>query len=1273
MKFKLSQKAKFIGGIIIVILLVLSGTIFGLAKVGVINIRGLADGIASTISKDSDKSGTVTVNISRTNTGQSYDFSFTGPDSLGGNLTNSVSLRNVTIGTYSLSFSSGQTFTLNGPDGCTASKNFDLTHGGNPVDISVTFCDEGGGGGVECNTNADCPPGQYCSWLTNTCVNPNDDDDDHRLFALRGSIIDESNHFIDGAEIKITDPTHPINSPLATATSHNWSIDVGDFESNYRTSTFTLPGNSYHNVFLSATAPGKIPIENFRLEDNGSIIGYSATAGTDYDHVKELVMQSFAPGDAIISGKVTDKDGTALSNVTVSAKKNGFGVQNITDLSDTIFNQAEFKTTSGSDGSYSITIPSDQVGEFFGSNYQVCGRINTYKMAIPSTNFGCKMNSDLKIDTINVRHNQTYEANIIFSQYSYNSIDFSTFNLVGHLGELSTISAEVFCDNCGKGPWTVHSDQAVPEDYEVQNIYNIAQDDSTIDKLKIRLRFDYDEDSSLFYLDINNNYVKDDPEFPEITKTEIQWNSYVGADGKLYLPKDLNLRNIDETGKNFVVIGKVIKNISGDPIANANVTVSVPEGDDLGQASSSSLIKPNEYIPQASTNYSTGQIPLHMDEYYDLRIDLPDNLNLINPELWNITISPTDLRYNAEKDLYYYVADYYVEDNGQIEIAIAFRVLNQNNGTYTEAPLDLSKETIVINLATCMRPDNSERDCLIVSNGDSMDKSKIHYTFSAAEWGQSASLILNFQTLNYIYLGTYLDKKPNNSTYYITLANIAVNQSLDCRVFEEIEFCAPLWWNGRNEFFVNNREKIKNMAIIIKNIAYQARRGSEQPVYPVVYISNEAQEQYGAWSDLNNKNIGNSGQTTIITIPVSSFSGPDLYLDTVHETSHILDFAYPIPPLIEQIFETAIQSARESNCDRFFNRYDCFDPYGIRTNQDELRSVFMENYLTNQEKMKQALNDPTIPRECRNALINVYVLQYLRFPNLMTYQKDLMPNSSQSRSVSASTFDQLMSSAGFRQVQRLNFDVVDNFESMNLTPEQIGSGLFLQNNYNQLPLTAKLQLQLSIQSQKAKNVISRYGSLTLDSIRTTLSAINDTAERLLIALGFHISNTTISGQVRDQDGPVAGMMVKFSGKSDITGPNGWYSISRTRTGTLPLELSDPKIDRNYASSSPKTLTLSEHQKNGNANISFTRRSYTLSGRILVGNDPLRNGTISFVGGGTYGLSADGKFSFKLKEGQYRLIIKNKNGRVMNIVNPGTYGNINKIQVTKDYGSLIWVN
>lgn len=293
MRINLSRRTKIIGGIVIGIMLILSGTVFALGKAGVIDLKSLADEVVGIANQDStdttyhiylrvvnDSSQPIGagINVEVRRNGYNAQNLQTDANSI-------VRIENLAAGSYSIRIGN-----------CANSEDLPAYTDNHIVNKRGTCSTYGEDPPPTCSPL--CLAGYHCD--NGQCVT----NQQSSLFALRGAVTDGNGNapsYIAGAQIKILDKTESSAvTTLATDTTTQLYFSEGSMYYNYQTDTFLLPNNSYNNIYLEVTATGKQPLE-LRLSDAGSIIGTSNSIGTTYDYVKPIAMSAMS--NTIIRGK----------------------------------------------------------------------------------------------------------------------------------------------------------------------------------------------------------------------------------------------------------------------------------------------------------------------------------------------------------------------------------------------------------------------------------------------------------------------------------------------------------------------------------------------------------------------------------------------------------------------------------------------------------------------------------------------------------------------------------------------------------------------------------------------------------------------------------------------------------------------------------------------------------------------------------------------------------------------------------------------------------
>jgi len=734
----------------------------------------------------------------------------------------------------------------------------------------------------------------------------------------------------------------------------------------------------------------------------------------------------------------------------------------------------------------------------------------------------------------------------------------------------------------------------------------------------------------------------------------------------------------------FTITGKIYRTLGGiAPAGNVKVALSVVEEPALiyTTTSKNNLYWPSGF-PQGSQigNYAFDNIPWNSDYTYEVKFESMDpSLKYLDTVF---EINGDEVSFNSTYNRLLVILELRTMSPTNLTELIHFK------DAITGADIDMSKETILDNTLTCIDADNE--NC--VEGEPTIVGSTIKYEIDPNSL--FATLQLKIETENYQSLSDEMYVTVGESIQYLLPKSSIVlpdnlkpaeriammdQQLFSCQIIETVKFCT-FKANGSGLFTATKIAQMSKYAKIIK--AMSGLAGINLPPYVFFWPAGYESLQRGFTMGFPNMPIFLSESALLKDIGYTSVSvlihefGHYIYFNSAKfddDSEQKISIAYAI---MHDDAGACIQSLAP--------KYTCFSKYAD-SEPGEFFAEFYQWWIQNLDEMDRLINDASLDQpdltHCKNAMMAMDQMLQEYFPRMKRFKRvanlSLSNNGGEiagtdtSEDENVTYFVNLMSSFGLAVGENHLYNKISTIDSIPSTKDQIFRGLWLKDNYNKLSSADKLRMSLAIQVQKASDTIQRYGSLTVESIRATLATINSSAEKLLISLGFNITNTRIYGHVKDQDGPVTGLMVNLGGKSDITDSSGYYNITRTKFGTIPIQITDPKIHRAYNGTVPSSLTISQNQSK-NVEIGFTRQKYLLSGIILVANTPLSNGTVTVSGGQTYTLDAKGKFSFKLKEGQYKLIVKNKNGRTMTTTNAALFGNLNTVAVTKNITSLIWV-
>jgi len=645
-----------------------------------------------------------------------------------------------------------------------------------------------------------------------------------------------------------------------------------------------------------------------------------------------------------------------------------------------------------------------------------------------------------------------------------------------------------------------------------------------------------------------------------------------------------------------------------------------------------------------------------------------------------------------------------------IDFSMYFKHFASSTIKYFDAvtgnPIDLTQETNIKTHINCLAYDNSLIACNdkynILNEGD---KNSITYSFL---FNVSISPTAEVEYLSDKYIlangGQVLVLEESSSLYLIPKNN--KNESIKCQVYAETKFCTYAF-QAQNVFSDDNAKYFENYGLIISTLSPHLNVNWKEDLTIFIMGPSEIRAFMSTYPDL----LGEIKSKYLFSLPIKEIRDEHEGIDTlVHEFGHIVDFSNIAFKNLEGEFLGAINVARGKNpdgttilddnrqpvksCNNIFKNYRCFSDHAITTNHRELWAEFFTFWVLGKDgnDIGTILQDEQLKKpenyHCYRALMFLDWVMESHFPKMKLFRTSQDVLNNLNTNVLGETTDinqkylNIMSDVGYEEVQKRTYNTISPIQNLSLTPSQIASGVWLKENYDELPLTQKISFQFSIQFNKAKNVISSVASLSVTAMRNAVNAINKEATKILASLGIYVKHNSISGTISDKDGPLPGMMVSFGGKSNISGNTGKYVVTYVMSGTHKLVISNPRIDKTY-NVGPKTLTIGKEEVKDNVDVLFTTvPKRRITGQVIFKNKPLANGKIIANDGFksiTITLNSQGKFSYWLKENQYSFKIKHSNNTTRFVTNPGAFGNVSiwgnitKLKIVNNsIDSMIWV-
>ncbi|MCX6809840.1 MAG: hypothetical protein NTZ65_03800 [Candidatus Berkelbacteria bacterium] len=775
--------------------------------------------------------------------------------------------------------------------------------------------------------------------------------------------------------------------------------------------------------------------------------------------------------------------------------------------------------------------------------------------------------------------------------------------------------------------------------------------------------------------------------------------------------KPLRLAKIPKISGNFTVYGKIVDSNNKEkfvPDCKIKLIALNENGDGVDQLSTTSspqLTWPTNVSQESKiANYYIENIPLTEGTYYELKATCAER----NPSFQNGEPSTGSFQFswsdviNSEKFHIKILSapNLYASSNQPVE-NLKIKYFDNSNGK----EINFKTEKITSAKVSCTRIDPYQYDenCMLSYSIDPNDPSIIVYHIKKLISWQSRVAVKVKAEHYYETNGLSTKSTEELQTDYLTLFQ---ENKIICNIYNNVKFCTSSFIADKT-FSIENIANLKRYALVINNLSSYI--GLDSSKYPIIYIDISVFESI--WSGgyprdgafYKPQHFGSLPEmvqelhpSSVIFLALERVNRDIGVL--VHEFGHLADYESITGLKIDKDFHKAFLAAKGlmedgktpitgsdgrdvRSCSSIFYNYGCFSSYSQTTDYEQWAEFFMWWVLHNDE-VTNAVNDPTMKlpenAHCYNTLMYMINLLNQKFPNMKHFSTKSLadtPAVSSDQIVTAATGDdteflKIMAEAGYTPASSPSTETVAPLSEMNLTPQQIAHGDFVKDNYDKLPTKQKVSIQLNIQETKVKNLFTQ--SLPATEIKKAIAAINKQAEVWLGKIGIHISSTKISGILQDQNGPAAGFLVKLGDKYSQTDNKGKFSFSKVQSGLLKFEVSDPKINKTFKLDASASIYITDNDQIKDANIIIFRDLYMMKGQIYSSNKPLVKGKIIVDGNQTINLDASGKFNFNLKEGQHSLAIKDSKGKTLKVTNSGKYGDLNKLPVTKNIDSLIWV-
>jgi len=501
----------------------------------------------------------------------------------------------------------------------------------------------------------------------------------------------------------------------------------------------------------------------------------------------------------------------------------------------------------------------------------------------------------------------------------------------------------------------------------------------------------------------------------------------------------------------------------------------------------------------------------------------------------------------------------------------------------TGAPIDLTRETALLNYLQCIDRANKPSNCVFKSVLDETDPTHSTYIYHVKlnkgdTLQHTVDYNLAFYTANYELLPSPQQIPIDGITkVYLTPRN-NLDGAFYCEEHGGIWFVS--YAAERNGVFTPQRRAIMDqMGRLFTQISVAANLNPR----PAFFVMNYRGQ---AWPL---KNIPANCFKDRYVFGLSKGHIDNMIIpEWAHEIGHVV--AHGLKPEDNSALQNNFKAGQGSNCNEIFgSRYPCFSNYALQTNQNELWAEFFKTYVTNMDKINDFWYNPpptTDPNynsyiTCKKILADLLVIMKKRFPDMPVFGKSAdvismsQPKASNVLGVTATSvgFDKsalisIMKELGYSEVTPPEVKTSISYDAvLSLTPTQILAGKWLQENYEKLTPIQKANFQLGVISSQITTWANTNTAISY--IRTQITNMASTIESWLGALGYKFTSSRLAGTLLDQNGlAVAGFKVTVGnaagqGKFDVTNSTGSFSIPRLPTGSQTITVTDPKDNKVY--------------------------------------------------------------------------------------------------------------
>ena len=750
-----------------------------------------------------------------------------------------------------------------------------------------------------------------------------------------------------------------------------------------------------------------------------------------------------------------------------------------------------------------------------------------------------------------------------------------------------------------------------------------------------------------------------------------------------------------EVSQELLVTGSIMDITEGinEPVKNLPVEITVY--DKLGNIKSAKIYSKESIECQVENcnkgilkgNYSTKfNIIQNSISYIQVKIS---KTSAYQPQYFTKTIYPNSSNFSYDSILQMSICNVHwdlVRKNGTG--SYTFRLKD----TVTNKPIDIIKANeyeLVFRYTNTISKVGYYQKNIFFSN--------INFNFDLFDYELMQAFVLIIDIDGYHKYTAAMEKLPliNKSAVFDIYLNSENNQQeiSYCETINTIKFCTYKF--AKDIVFDQNRIiNLRTISLIYKNLAAQSNDNNfiifiypQKEFFPYAQKAEISYNQFG---------INNSAICLDLDFINNSYTNYEIYT-LIHEYGHIIDFNKELTDNNKSIsqFEKVVRTNSDNKC---YDQYPgCFTDYQT-TNIYETWADFFMLYALNNKVSSPCTSEPMtfrelinhlnsnkdpnnvcMSKECKNALLYLYQTLVENFPNLQSFElADTTSQSSSSKSIamsqlsadaqtdnnqsvlgastSNSEYLSLMRSLGYTPVSPIKIKTVAKLSDMNLTSNQIAEGVWIQENYNKLPLKDKVIIQVKTFTTQLSNYLAQ--SPPVFAVKQAVAFMNNLITNILTRAGIKTTAwLDISGKVVDQkNNPIRDAQIMVGNKTGYISRDGYYKVSgleRPKDGKLTIKVYDPKINKYFSVRVNSTITIPKNQKKDitNFNIKVTRSYNWFQGKVYDSKGKLLNTGIlkaiynNRISTLTCPINSKGVFNCALPHGKYSFALFHKGKRI----------------------------